>query len=394
MQKIYVMLTIMLLFLLQCDSESSPTESGEGNGSGNSPTSMKFLAFYEPDGENVMGDSKQIIKISVQNGEASYSSFYDLYPYGDDLFRNSDFNENVLAMGLHYDIYKDMGDGSSVGLYIDMASAEHIELPMVAPSEDSDYSYFLSSTSVVSDNGMILYLSATDDKSYGDEYRPYLIRYNTANNTHKVAASPENFVLNQPEKGDDTETGQINRYVCISHDGRYAYGVLEAYGVSGNIHWDYEILFQYDFETEEYKRLGEEGDADVTFYGMTRDGKHLIYDNNHTKKLLNLETENVSEVDFRPSHGLSPIETNDNGFCDDGTTGIYYWDCLANQEIKVINSYYTEDAQFTNGGDKLLFTLEGSDTNYICISEDLSEDTNWDTLAAVPEEFIDIKIIR
>ena len=275
-----------------------------------------------------------------------------------------------------------------------MTSAEHTELPMVTPSEDSDYSYFLSSTSKVSDNDLILYLSATDDKNYGDEYRPYLIRYNTADNTHKVASSPENFVLNQPEKGDDTETGQFRRYVCISPNGRYAYGVLEAYGVSGNIHWDYEILFQYDFETEKYNRLGEEGDADVSFYGMTRDGKYLIYANNHVKKLYNTETEEVSEIDFRPSHSLSPIEINDNGFCDDGTTGIYYWDFLNNQEIKVIHTYNTENAQFTNAGDAILFTLEGSDTNYICISEDLAEDTNWDTLAAVPEEFKDIKLIR
>ena len=393
MQKFFVVLTIILLFLLQCDSDSSPTESNGGDGPGNSPTAMQFLAFYEPDGENVMGDSKQIVSIEVQSGEASYSAFHDLYPYRDNLFSYSDFNENVLAMGLHYNIYKDMGYGSK-GVFIDMATGDHRELPMVAPSQDSDYSYFLSSTSRVSDNDMILYLSATNDKSYGDEYRPYLIRYNTADNTHQVAASPESFVLNQPEKGDDTETGQINRYVCISPDGRYAYGVVEAYGVSGNIHWDYEILFQYDFETEEYKRLGEEGDDDVNFYGMSRDGKYLIYANNHVKKLYNTATESVSEIDFRPSHGLSPVEIKDNGFCNDGTTGIYFWDFLNNQEIKVIHTYNTEDAQFTNAGDAILFTLEGSDTNYICISEDLSEDTNWDTLGMVPKEFSDIKLIR
>ena len=159
--------------------------------------------------------------------------FLSIYPYGDNFLRNSDFNKNVLAMGLHYDIYQNMGYGSK-GVFVDIASGDTTVLPMVGPSEDSDYSYFLSSSAKVSDNDMILYLSATNDKNYGDEYRPYLIRYTTTDNSYKVALSPKGFVVNQPEKDDDTETGQFRKNVSISSDGRYAYEVLEAYGVSGN----------------------------------------------------------------------------------------------------------------------------------------------------------------
>ena len=387
--KNYYFFVILLIFILfSCESENSSTEANDDNSPGNGNSYPEFLAFYEPEGENIMGEEKQLVLIQVQNGETNYSSFYDLYPYGDDFFRNSDFNENILAMGLHYDLY----DDGSRGVYIDIENGEHTELPMVGPSQDSDYSYFLSSTSRVSENGMILYLSATNDRHYGDEYTPYLIRYNPEENTHKVAVSPESFVLNQPEKGDDTETGQINRNVYISPDGRYAYGMIEAYGVSGNIHWDYEILFSYDFENEEYTRIGEEGDADVKFYGMTRDGKNILYSNDGIKKIFNIATQATSEFNF--TYGsIYPIETNDNGFCDTKTTGIYYYDCINRQEINVIHSYNTEHAHFSKSGDFLYFTLEGSD-KYICRSKDLAEDTEWDTLGTVPKEFTDIKFLR
>ncbi len=376
---------LIVIFVLMSHCEKSATKSDKDNDG-----SVQFLAFYEPDEAQLLGENKQIAQLNITNNECNYSSFMSIYPYGNNLVKYSDINSDRMVLGLH----SDFNDGRSTqGVAIKISDKSQDYLPLVQPDQDSDYPYFMGQATRVSDNGMILYMTATNDKSYGDEYRPYLIRYNPETKEHQIAASPESFTLNQPEKGDDTETGQIDRSIAISPDGRYAYGVVEAYGVSGNIHWDYEILFQYDFETEQYKRLGDEDDSDVSFIGMTRDGKHIIYSNHSDRKIYNLETETTSVVSIS-GYGPIPIQMNNYGFCDNSTTGIYYYNYVQNEAVKVIHSYYTGNAQFSEDEESIYFTMKGDEENYLCKSIDLQEDTEWDTLAAIPKEFSDIMLIR
>jgi hypothetical protein len=383
MKKLSIILIAVLVLLVHCDKSSTKSEKDNDE-------SVQFLAFYEPGEDQLLGENKQIAQLSIADNECNYSGFLSIYPYGNNFLNNSANNNNILAMGLHSDFNDDR---STQGVAIKISDKSQDYLPLVQPEHDSDYPYFLSQTVRVSDNGMILYMTATNDKSYGDQYRPFLIRYNPETKEHQVAGSPKSFVLNQPEKGNDTETGQINRAVAISPDGRYAYGVIEAYGVSGNIHWDYEILFQYDFETEQYKRLGDEDDSDASFIALTRDGKYIIYSNRSERKIYNLQTETTSVVSIS-GYGPIPIQMNNYGFCDNSTTGIYYYNYLQNETVKVIHAYYTSNAQFSEDEESIYFTIKGSDENYLCKSIDLQEDTEWDTLATIPKEFSDIKLLK
>ncbi|MFP4547023.1 MAG: hypothetical protein ACLFQM_02750 [Fidelibacterota bacterium] len=383
MKRLSIILITVLVLLVHCDKSSTKSENDKDK-------SVQFLAFYEPGEEQLLGENKQIAQLSIANNECNYSSFLNIYPYRNNFLTNSANNSSILAMGLHSDFNDDR---STRGVAVNISDKSQDYLPLVQPSEDSDYPYFLSQSVRVSDNGMVLYMTATNDKSYGDEYRPFLIRYNPETKEHQVAASPESFVLNQPEKGDDTETGQIDRAIAISPDGRYAYGVIEAYGVSGNIHWDYEILFQYDFETEQYKRLGDEDDSDASFIALTRDGKYIIYSNRSERKIYNLQTETTTVVSIS-GYGPIPIQMNNYGFCDNSTTGIYYYNYVQNETVKVIHSYYTSNAQFSEDQESIYFTIRGSEENYLCKSIDLLEDTEWDTLAAIPKEFSDIKLLK
>lgn len=378
------MLFVLSLCFLSFCNDSSSTKSKNKN------DEAQFLAVYVPRTEKVLGDSRKLVLIETEDGEGSYSPYMDIYPDGDKFFSCSAINNNIFVMGLHSDFKE--GDAYN-GVYVEMDSKNQTILPLVAPSQDSDFPYYQSETGRVADNGMIVYMTATNDKYYGDEYRPHLARYNPADNTHKFAISPKGFTLGQPEKGGDTETGQINRRIFCSPNGRYAYGHIEAYGVSGNIHWDYEILFQYDFEEEKYTRLGEDGDADVRINMLTKDGKKLIYTNGVTKKIYDIDTKSVTEFDSYISDPV-PTQISNNGFIRSHSSGIYYYDILNQTDVQVIDAYYPRDAHFSKDCDCVYFTFEGSDFNYICKSANLLEKTVWDTLATVPKEFQDIKIIK
>ncbi|MBN2280943.1 MAG: hypothetical protein JXQ65_10205 [Candidatus Marinimicrobia bacterium] len=384
MKKI-VFVTILTLFFIQCNWFESSTKSKKKD-----TEAVTFLALYLPGGNLSMGNDKLIALIEVKNGKSEFSPLADLYPYNDELVKYVDINNDFLVMGLHRDFNEDK---TTRGVWLDIDSGNQTDLPIFRLDSESEYPYFQSNTARISDNGYILYLSATNNRYYGDTYRPYLIRYNPADGTHRVAPSPNSFIVNQPEKGNDTEAGQFGTHTAISPDGRYAYGNIDAFGVSGNIHWDYEILFQYDFENDQYKRLGEEGDADVNFLGMTRDGRYLVYTNGYQKKLYNLQTEEVKEFSIYATN-FNPLQSNSNGFCRTTSIGIYYQDLVDDQEIQVIHSNKTSNAHFSEDGSTIYFTMGGSDVNYICKSLDLQENTDWDTLATVSKEFKDFLLVR
>ena len=382
MKRTYLILFLATFLLMNCDSSTkSKNKDGE---------SLSFLTYYYPGNDLLLGNEKQLVLLEIEDGEVNYSSFMNIYPYGHNFFESADINNNSFAMGLH----SDFNEGYSVkGVFVDIVTKTQYNLPTVGASEDSDYPYFQGQTAKVSDNGFVLYLSATNDKYYGDEYRPYLIRFDPKTNEHKVAISPNSFVLSQPEKGGDTEAGLINRNVFISPNGRYAYGHINAYGVSGNIHWDYEILFQYDFETDQYERLGEDGENHVAFHGLTNDGKNIIYSSSYVKKIYNLDTKTSTTTELYIP-GFTAAQINNYGVCDDGTTGIYYYNYLNNNTVHVIDTYRPKFVHFNDEGNSIFFTLEGTENNYICKTQDLQENTTWDTLATVSKEIYGTMVIK
>jgi hypothetical protein len=391
MKKNYAFYLLAVLFVasivVSCETDDD-LGAGDGN---NSVDKMSLIAYYKPGDQFAMDDQKQLAILNVDNGDLSFSGFASVYPERDNFYKNADLSGDFLALALH----NDFDDGySSLGICINIATEETFNLPLVTPQEESDYAYFQSGTARASENGYVIYSSATNDKSYGDEYRPYLIRYNAQTNESRIAVSPKSFVLSQPEKKTDTETGQFNRTIYISPEGRYVYGVLEAYGVSGNIHWDYDILYQYDFESEQYTRLGEEGDDNVSIVGLTADGNKVVYMNNGKTKIHDISTDLVTQKDLYYSGSSIPKQWNNNGLCSSATTGIYYEDFVNDTEIKVLNEYGTGNVFFSENGGNIYFTLDGSETNYFCKTQGLLENSLYDTICALPKEFVNVFVLE
>lgn len=389
-QKILI-IAIAALLLNSCSNKDNPLVPDTGGNQNGS--SASFLAYYKPGTDMVLGETPLVALLSYENNNMTYSAFLNAYP-PNSMTDNADINNNILAMGLH----KDFDDDGGVGVYLEMNADNAYYLPLVTPTGNNDYSYFQPTTADVTDNGYVVYSAATNDRSYGDEYVPFLMRFNVATGDTLIAVSPDAFALVQPEKGSDTEGAQFNRNLFASLDGKYAYGHIEAYGVEGGgIHWDYNILFRYDFENREYKRLGEPTDNDVNIIAMGSNRNWILYSNNGQRKILDLATNTVTYTDMHTIN-VKKNSWGPNGACvgaSDGT--LWYKDFVNNKEILVCqtNAYgWAYNAMFSKDGGRIYFMIEGSDNNYLCITENLTENCNYDTLGTVPSEFYDMIMVK
>jgi len=382
------LIVLSLLFSACSKDDDNPVDPNDT--AINEPVS--FLAYYKPDGENVLGATPFVALLKYENNQLTYSTYLNAYPPSS-MTENADINNNVLAMGLH----SDFDDDGGRGLYLVLSDASAYYLPLVPPSQTSDYSYFKSSTADVSGNGQfIIYSSGTNDRSYGDEPRSYLLRYNVSTGDTLVAISPSGFALSQPEVGSDTELGQIEPTVFASADGKYAYGDILAYGVDGGVnHYDYYILFRYDFETHQYTRLGEPTDDDAQIIAMGSDRTWILYSNNSQYKLLNLTTNTVSY----PSMNTVNVKKNSwgiNGACVGASTrNLYYYNFVNNNEVTVCHTNgWPDNAMFSKDGSRIYFTLEDSNNKYLCITSGITENSTYDTLGTYPREFHDMIMVK
>jgi len=387
-------LVLMIIMILSITTsgckKSDDTTPGDGDEPGDSQ-SVGFLAYYEPGTENVLGTEKLIALITVKDGVLSYSSFLNAYPESS-MLDNCNINNNIMVLGLN------SSDFENNGAYMSIDGPSAYYLPLVEATGSGDYSYFQPTTGDVSDNGYIIYSSATNDASYGDQYQPYLLRFNPSDNSSKIAKSPNSFVVGQPEQGSDTEVGQIARTIFAAPDGRYAYGSADALGTEGgSIHWDYSILFKYDFELDEYTRLGSADDNDVTIKGMTSDRRYILYSNHSETQLLDLETGNITTSD------MNTINVKKNawglyGACVGNSNGdLIYKDFVHNNEYVVCSSSgygWLYNTMFSKNNDRIYFLLEGSDVNYLCVTDGIAEGSSYDTISSIPLEFQDMVLIK
>lgn len=263
------------------------------------------------------------------------------------------------------------------------------------------YAYFDLASPKVSESGHIFYLSASNDKDYHDQYRASLVRYNPKTKELLQAIDPTGFVKAQPEKGWDTEAGQFKNQFYPSKDGRYVYGVVDAFGVDGGaIHWDYRILFKYDFEKEQYTRMGDAEDRNVTIMGITADRNEVAYissvSNVFHRKLVNTSSNMVRKTTI--SGGQSYANTsrwNNNGYCSgetNNTIGIY--DMISNTKHDIKTKSRPYFAQFSVDGSRVYFMIQSTAAKYLCRTSDLTAEATIDTLCTLPQSVNEFVVVR
>lgn len=372
--------------------------SFDGSGGGSND---QFL-LLQTNSDKKLADGAQLSLMEVnRKGEAEITSIGNIYP-PKSLRENADIFSERIALGLHSDFNTDGSSKLTNGAWLDITGSNWNELPLLPSNSESLYSYFDVSTPKVSKSGHIFYHSSSNNKWYGDEYRPVLVRYNPKSEQLDAIYrnAVEGFVLSQPEKGWDTETGQITRQFFPSLDGRYVYGQIDAYGVNGgSIHWDYKLLFKYDFETETFTRLGDAEDRNIGILGITADKEYVAYSNYasgaYTRKIVNTTT-NVTQV-YTLSGGQGyahPSRWNNNGYCSGETNNtISVYNLKTNMVSTIKTSSRPNFTQFSKTDDIIYFMIGDSEKNYLCKTSDLTETATIDTVCTLPLNLVDFLVI-
>ena len=52
------------------------------------------------------------------------------------------------------------------------------------------------------------------------------------------------------------------------------------------------------------------------------------------------------------------------------------------------------NCMFSKDGKKIIFTLDGSDTKYLCITSGIEENSTYDTIGAYPNEFEGLVMVK
>lgn len=383
---VLLMLMLSCFFIFSCKLFDDSINDDNNNINNN----VEFLSYYIPGSEKALGEKNKLVRLSIGSDGLTYNPYIDLR-LRQRMNKDGVINNNLMALGLAW-----VDQSFHQGVYMNLGDNEYKHLPLVAPSDDSDYNYYISQTANVTENGYIIYMSGTQDKSYGDQTRHFLNRFNPSTDKMDNAISPVDFALSQPEKGNDTEFAQINPKIFASIDGRYVYGHIEAFGTEGGaIHWDYKFLFRYDFDKNEYIRLGDSDDDDASITAMTVDRKYLIYSNGYDRKVLNVETGDIIYTEMNTTN-VQKNSWNNYGACVGATSGrLYYKDFVNNEEIIVCSpggSPY--NALFSKDGSRIYFTQEGYSKQYLCVTDGLAEDSNYDTLGTFPLEFYGMLMVK
>ncbi|MBN2648948.1 MAG: hypothetical protein JXR50_04310 [Prolixibacteraceae bacterium] len=390
--KILIAVCVLAFFMFSCD------ESDDGNG-GNNGNETKFLVLHT----NNLGkvdDGAYLSLLTVNNGEASYTHLHDLYQYGYYLYNNVDINNGRVAIGLHANFNTDGKARRTVGAWFDIDGGEWEELPIL-PSGDGRFAYFDVATAKVSKSGHIFYLASSNDMYYLDQYRATLVRYNPETGELLSSLSPGSFAVAQPEQGWDTETAMHGVPFYPSDDGRYVYGFARAFGLDGgSYHYDYEILFRYDFETDSYTRLGNVDDNHVRVLGITSDRQYLAYtstvDGNYYRNLVNTTTNNVIQTTLTGGQAYDHTSRwNKSGYCAAATNnkiGVYNMVEGTSHDINTPSRPY--HAQYDTDGSRIYFMLDTYDGKYLCRTSDNSAEATIDTVCVLQSDVNEFLIVR
>lgn len=359
----------------------------------------KFLLLNYSD-NNKLETGAYISLLEIKKGDAEVTPLDEIFP-NNSLSANADIKNNRVVMGLHSSFNTEGKSRRSVGIWFDILATSWYELPLLPSGSENRYTYFDVATGKVSESGYIFYLSSSNDISYNDQYRASLVRYNPDNDVLEQADHPEAFVLEQPEVGGDTETGQFKRDFYPSSDGRYVYGVIEAFGVSGGAyHWDFEILFKYDFQLNRYTRIGDSEDKHVTIIGMNSSRTELCYtskiDGSYVRKFVNTETNNVKDVTITGGQNLyNTSRWNSNGYCSgetNNTIGVY--DLMTDSKHNIHTPSRPYHAQFGPNGDNIYFMMMSTTGSYLCKTSDITESATIDTICALSTTVNEFLIVK
>ncbi len=364
--------------------------SGDDNGGGSSTQKATvFLDFYHP-----ADPTEKSLKSIVVNdsGDTEHKVITNkVYPkqgYGGRWIfsEEADASKEYCVMALNQDF--DQGH-SSYGTLINLLSGQDERLPLPPARDESHFSYYQEGSGKVGQNH-VFYISVDHHLAYSDDTEKGYLRYDINNKDYVAAISCNSFIVGQPEKKVDTEACSRSSLFVPSTNDRYIYGDMTGWGVDGGQnHYDYTVLYQYDFDTSTYSRLGE--DSSVEFAGATSDVNYLLYTNGEDKKVYNVTTGNTKTLK-NISYIGSPTRAqwNNSGFL----IGSRYNDILSDTTVEVVanNVNNIKSSQFSPDGKSIFFILK-DEPAILYRTDDLSAGSSYHKVMDITEDD-DLLVLR
>jgi hypothetical protein len=372
------------------DSTSSGSDAASGTGAAPKSAVARFLIFQPEPKDEKLNKAPKLLSIDDSGTVKTQPIDASVYPrqgYGGSwkFLYNIDAYGNNYVMTLHQDFDSKDGYTSNAAL-VDVSAGSHKLLPLVDAEDTRHYKYYLTGSARMDRSQHVFYVSATDHVSYGDDPGRFYIRYAISDGSRDQAIPCTAFIKAQPEKGVDTEDCIMSQHYLPSNDGRYIYGNMTGDGVDGGVnHYDYTVLYQYDFDTKQYARLAP-GERDVTFRGVTSDGRHIVFSNDGTLKVLDLASGTVrslKNIQHWPLDGYyMPNKWNGSGVLVGTTVALYFVDVVNDREFVLVDQR-VDNEQFAEKGDAVYFTLHDEATQTLYKTKGLVEKGPYDVVATL-----------
>ncbi|MFH0757053.1 MAG: hypothetical protein V2B15_07185 [Bacteroidota bacterium] len=242
---------------------------------------------------------KGLYKVTVGSDPVFISQ---LFPYNYSSWY-ADYNNGMIAFAVSGN---QKGNTSGIA-YMSADDLENIQFAPI-PGAPVGFYYSVSSTTPrVLGDGRIAYLVALEtDNEYDSWFAGEIAIYNPLNGEIELSGDPSEFVLNQPEIGDDTEDGTMKKGFVVSPDDKYVYCEVYGYGTDGGeVHRDYSFIVRYTIGIPgSYERLAQ---MEAYPAAVTADGNSLLVTNgSFGVRTIDLQTKAITQTAdfyFYPSSG-------------------------------------------------------------------------------------------
>ncbi len=274
-----------------------------------------FLSSCTKDSVDPETGSNASFLIGSKGGDDITKGLYSVKPGSDPVFITHlvpynyssyyvDKNKEVIA----FLVSSNQKENTSGIAYMRTDNLQDVRFAPV-PGAPEGYYYSVSSSTPprVLGDGRIAYLVALEtDSPYDYWFAGMIAIFNPADGEIELSGDPSEFVLNQPEIGNDTEDGTMKTGFIISPDDKYAYCEVYGYGTDGGeVHRDYSFIVRYTIGVPgSYERLAQ---MTATPAAVTADGNSLLVaSGNFGEKTIDLTTKAVTQTldyYFTPSSG-------------------------------------------------------------------------------------------
>ncbi len=343
---------------------------------------------------------------------------------------------DLVAIGLHTDFNppgtdanQEMYHVKTRGGWFNIGDNEIQDLPLVPTPEEERYTAIQGSSIQVSPSGHVFYVTEhKSDYYFTDDQTYYVVRFNPKTGvTDSIdQETQEAFLRAQSETVDRYGNiwSVISHTIYPSDCGRYVYSTIKPNSYYGGTWYGAGpwYLFEYDFETGTFRRLGDELDSkDHTLIGITKDSRYLLYQHDGVRKRLDMENNQITILENAPGGSTQRTSWNNQGFVyvAGGThEALYYYNMITDEEsVKIArqpniagayNYIYKVRPQVSSDGNKLYFVLNpgawyygpdgderiDAEENTLYVMSDFTSDNPQTTVACqLPSNVQGIRII-